>query len=75
MGDGLHRRLKQMGIMGIATAETDPERAVRHWLDGTLKELPPGIAHDHEPRQGHVHVRTQSVPTQPDRKGSEPLMG
>lgn len=52
MGDGLHRRLKQMGIMGIATAETDPERAVRHWLDGTLKELPPGIAHDHEPRQG-----------------------
>ncbi len=47
MGDGLQRRLKQMGIMAVATAETDPERAVADWLNGTLKELPPGMSHGH----------------------------
>lgn len=47
MGDGLHRRLKQMGIAAVATAETDPERAVADWLNGTLRELPPGQHHHH----------------------------
>jgi predicted Fe-Mo cluster-binding NifX family protein len=49
MGDGLQRRLKQMGILAVATAETDLERAVADWLNGTLKELPPGQHHhDHQ---------------------------
>ncbi len=48
MGDGLQRHLKQTGILAVATGETDPERAVAAWLDGTLKELPPGQHH-------HVH--------------------
>lgn len=55
MGDGLQRRLKQKGIMAVATAETDPERAVVDWLNGTLKELPPGLSHDHNNYQGHGH--------------------
>lgn len=46
MGDGLQRRLKQRGILAVATGETDPERAIADWLNGTLKELPPGC-HDH----------------------------
>ncbi|MDD4880946.1 MAG: NifB/NifX family molybdenum-iron cluster-binding protein [Gallionellaceae bacterium] len=49
MGEGMQGRLKQMGIVAVATAETDPDRAVAAWLDGTLEELPPGAAgHDHD---------------------------
>ncbi len=54
MGTGLQQRLKQKGILAVATAESDPERAVAAWLDGSLVEIPPelhGHAHDH----GHAH--------------------
>lgn len=48
MGGGLQNRLKQKGILAVATAETDLERAVADWLNGTLKELPPGLHHGHD---------------------------
>lgn len=51
MGDGMQRRLKEMGIVAVATAETDPDQAVAAWLNGTLRELPPGSHHGH----GHDH--------------------
>lgn len=59
MGEGLQHRLKQMGIMAVATAETDPERAIADWLNGTLKELPPGMAHMHDHEHGHGHGHAQ----------------
>lgn len=62
MGDGLQRRLKQMGIMGVATAETDPERAVIDWLNGTLRELPPGMAHSHDHDHGAPRAHGQTYP-------------
>jgi len=61
MGQGLQDRLKQKGILAVATAETDLERAVAAWLDGSLVELPPGEhdGHDH----GHVHDKTVPMAT------------
>ncbi|MDD5389973.1 MAG: NifB/NifX family molybdenum-iron cluster-binding protein [Gallionellaceae bacterium] len=62
MGMGLQARLKQMGILAVATGETDIERAVAAWLDGTLVELPadthlPGLHHygHHEEHHGSSH--------------------
>lgn len=57
MGDGLQHRLKQRGIITVATAETDLDRAVLAWLNGTLQELPPGAHHghhEHPPRHAHA---------------------
>lgn len=36
MGHGLRRRLEVRGIAGIVTPETDPDRAVAAYLDGSL---------------------------------------
>jgi predicted Fe-Mo cluster-binding NifX family protein len=36
-GHGLIRRLNNMGIQGLVTAETEPDSAVAHFLNGTLK--------------------------------------
>ncbi len=60
MGQGLQQRLKQKGILGVATSETNLERAVASWLDGTLPEAAPeehdhGHAHDHH----HAHHAAQ----------------
>lgn len=41
MGTGLRNRLGQKSILALATAETDPDRAVSAWLNGSLPELPP----------------------------------
>ena len=54
MGMGLRHRLKQKGIVAVATAETDPDRAVSAWLNDTLVEIAPeahghGITHGHSP--------------------------
>lgn len=55
MGTGLQQRLKQKGILAVATAETDPDRAVAGWLNGSLAEIPPEVhAHGHL-RQHHHH--------------------
>ena len=37
----LRYRLKQMSIQAVATPETNPDRAVNAWLNGTLNEMPP----------------------------------
>jgi predicted Fe-Mo cluster-binding NifX family protein len=55
MGTGLQQRLKQSGILAVATLENDPDRAVSAWLNGTLKELPPEAHHHHGEGQDHDH--------------------
>jgi len=55
MGDGMHTRLKRMGTTGVTTDETDPDQAVAAWLNGTLKELPPGAHHHHEAESEGEH--------------------
>ncbi|MFZ5483708.1 MAG: NifB/NifX family molybdenum-iron cluster-binding protein [Pseudomonadota bacterium] len=47
LGNHLRNRLKQQGIVAVATEEADPVRAVRGWLDDTLRELPPGLSAGH----------------------------
>lgn len=46
MGEGLQRRLEQTGVLAVATTQTDPDRAVADWLDGTLEQVPPD-SHEH----------------------------
>jgi predicted Fe-Mo cluster-binding NifX family protein len=41
MASELRYRLKQQAIQAVATQETDPDRAVAAWLNGTLNESPP----------------------------------
>lgn len=36
MGEGLARRLAGMGIEGLVTPETDPDRTIAAWLAGAL---------------------------------------
>ncbi len=48
MGTGLRNRLRQKSVVALATAETDPDRAVSAWLNGTLTELPPEARHMHD---------------------------
>jgi predicted Fe-Mo cluster-binding NifX family protein len=64
MGQGLQSRLKQKGILAVATAETDPDRAVAAWLAGSLVELAPDAehGHDHDHGQGHGHGHGTTVP-------------
>ena len=45
-GMGLFGRLQAKGIKAIATPETDPDRAVAAYLDGTLVVVAP-FAHTH----------------------------
>lgn len=51
-GKGLIRRLNNMGIQGLVTAETDPDSAVATFLNGTLKL---GQAESHEGHGEHHH--------------------
>jgi predicted Fe-Mo cluster-binding NifX family protein len=55
MGDGLARRLAGMGIAGLVTSETDPDRAVAAWLAGTLPLGQPEAHGDHDHPHGHAH--------------------
>jgi len=41
MGKGLMRRLDNKGIQGIITSETDPDKAVSAYLDGSLVQGSP----------------------------------
>jgi predicted Fe-Mo cluster-binding NifX family protein len=41
MASDLRYRLKQHAIQAVSTVESDPDRAVAAWLNGTLSELPP----------------------------------
>lgn len=51
-GQGLIRRLNNMGIRGLVTVETDPDSAVAHFLDGTLRL---GQSGPHEGHGEHRH--------------------
>lgn len=57
LGTGLQQRLKRKGILAVATPETDPDRAVAAWLNGTLVEVAPEDHgthhHDHSHRHSH----------------------
>jgi predicted Fe-Mo cluster-binding NifX family protein len=55
MGMGLRNRLRQKSILALATAETDPDRAVAAWLNDTLAELPP------ERHHGQAYARSQQI--------------
>lgn len=62
MGQGLQNRLKQKGILGVATSETDVELAVAAWLAGTLPEIAPDDhAHGHDHDHGHQSVQRSIV--------------
>lgn len=41
MASALRQHLKQSGIEAVTTLESDPDRAVAAWLNGTLQERPP----------------------------------
>ena len=52
MGTGLVRRLENMGIEPLITTETDPDRAVADYLNGSL------ITRSAEPHEhGHKHAK------------------
>jgi predicted Fe-Mo cluster-binding NifX family protein len=53
MGDGLKARLARRGIEALVTSETQPERAVRAWLEG---RLPLGEPRPHEHGANHAHA-------------------
>ena len=52
MGNGMIRRLGNKGITGVITTQSDPETAVKLYLDGKL--------HSEEPHQ-HSHHEHQEV--------------
>lgn len=58
MGFGLQNRLKQKGILALATSETDPDSAITAWLNGILPEVAPE-AHEHDHGHGHHHDHDQ----------------
>lgn len=49
MGQGMVRRLAAKGIVGIVTAEKDPDAAISAWLNGKLHSqgAGEGCHHDH----------------------------
>jgi predicted Fe-Mo cluster-binding NifX family protein len=54
MGHGMRRRLAAMGITAVVTNVTEPDRAARAWLDGSLPLL--ASATDHVAGQNHRHA-------------------
>jgi predicted Fe-Mo cluster-binding NifX family protein len=58
MGFSLQNRLKQKGILAVATSETDLDSAVTAWLNGCLPEVSPE-AHEHDHGHGHGHHHDQ----------------
>lgn len=51
MGEGLFNRLKENGVDPVITEETDPETAVRNYLDGSIDRKTP---ESHS--GGHLHL-------------------
>lgn len=54
MGEGLNRRLAGMHIRAVVTPETDLDKAVSAFLDGSLA-LGQAEAHDHDHHDHHGH--------------------
>ncbi len=52
MGNGMIRRLGNKGITGIITSQSDPETAVKLYLDGKLQSEEP---HEHSHHEHHDH--------------------
>ncbi len=56
MGKGLVRRLERKGIEAILTKETDLDKAVNAYLEGSLiTEEPECKEHEHEHERKHQH--------------------
>lgn len=56
MGAGLVRRLEAKGIKAVITPETDPDKAVAAYLDGSLVVgVPEAHDHDHDEESEHEH--------------------
>lgn len=53
MGEGLARRLVGMGIEGLITTETDPDRAVAAYLQGSLPLVSTEAHSGHDHPDGH----------------------
>jgi predicted Fe-Mo cluster-binding NifX family protein len=53
-GAGFVAHMKRRGIEPVTTMETDPMRAIRGWLAGTLEPAPePAHPHGHDDGDGH----------------------
>ncbi len=52
MGNGMIRRLANKGITGIITSQSDPETAVKLYLEGKLQSEEP---HEHSHHEHHDH--------------------
>ena len=52
MGNGMIRRLGNKGITGIITSQSDPETAVKLYLEGKLQSEEP---HEHSHHEHHDH--------------------
>ncbi len=52
MGNGMIRRLGNKGITGIITSQSDPETAVKLYLEGKLQSEEP---HEHNHHEHHDH--------------------
>ncbi len=57
-GEGFIRRLAQRGVQVVATSETDPFKAVKDYLAGSIKPPKP---HDHH----HSHAPNNQVKLHP----------
>ena len=55
MGEGMTRRLARKGIVGVATREIDPDRAVVGYLDGSLAPAALGGIHSEQIHPVHAH--------------------
>ncbi|WP_029009181.1 NifB/NifX family molybdenum-iron cluster-binding protein [Azospirillum halopraeferens] len=53
-GPGFVARLRERGVVTVATAETDPLTAVAAYLDGTLPPPDPHDGHGHGHSHGHA---------------------
>ena len=76
MGPGMVSRMKARGTEGLITTETDPDRAVAAYLDGSLPLGEPEDHHhdhEHEHHHGHHHdvADTVLMPTLGRFRGSE----
>ncbi|MBR0564776.1 nitrogen fixation protein [Azoarcus sp. L1K30] len=54
-GEGFVARMGQRGIEVVMCGEDDPLQAVKDYLGGTVKPVPPGDHDDHHHRGDHQH--------------------
>nr|VFJ88759.1 MAG: Predicted Fe-Mo cluster-binding protein, NifX family [Candidatus Kentron sp. LFY]VFJ90077.1 MAG: Predicted Fe-Mo cluster-binding protein, NifX family [Candidatus Kentron sp. LFY] len=59
MGEGMRHRLAERNIRGIATLETDPDKAIRAFLNGSLIE---GSTHECKCSHDHAHQEVRFSP-------------